>query len=121
MGLGAGTALSVTQPLCFPVLGQVLPEDAVSEEESFRCQPGREEGLGDAEIHQTAGIGAWTGSIQGAVTGRGLRLSYLLMLGTHGAIRHSVDVMVPLIDEQECHQVCKTANCHCNRVWGVWL
>lgn len=89
------------------MLRQVLPEDTFSEEESFRCQPGREEGLGNAEIHQTAGIGTWTGNIHGAVTGRGLQLSHLLMFGTYGTIGHSVDVMVPLIDEQGCHQVCK--------------
>lgn len=43
----------------FLVLRQVVPEDPFPEEASFRRQPGREEGLWDAEVHQASGIGTW--------------------------------------------------------------
>ena len=35
-----------------------MPEDTFSEEESVRCPPGREKGLWNAEVHQTAGTGS---------------------------------------------------------------
>lgn len=54
-----------------------MPADAFSEEESFRGQPGREKGLGDAEIHQTAGMDGWVRKVHGAVIGRGRQIPCL--------------------------------------------
>lgn len=61
-------------------------EDAFSEEEGFRRQPGREKGLWDAEIHQTAGTDNWVRTIPGAMIGRGLRISVYFCL------RHTMPV-----------------------------
>ena len=58
-----------------------MPEDTFSEEESFRCQPGGEERLWNAEIHSTTGINTWFENIYEAGIGRELQISLLLMFG----------------------------------------
>lgn len=84
-----------------------MPEDTFSEKESFGCQPGREKGLWNAEIHQTAGIDTGIRNIHRAVAERGLQKSCLLMFGTYIAHWHSIGILASWIGEQECHQVYK--------------
>lgn len=84
-----------------------MPEDTFSEKESFGCQPGREKGLWNAEIHQTAGIDTGIRNIHRAVAERGLQKSCLLMFGTDIAHWHSIGILASCIGEQECHQVYK--------------
>jgi hypothetical protein len=58
-----------------------MPEDTFSEEESFRCQPGREKGFWNVEVHQASGIGTWIRNTHGSLAGKRLQTACLLAFG----------------------------------------
>lgn len=77
-----------------------MPEDAFPEEESFRCQLGREKGLRNAEVHQTSGICMWIRNMHGALTGKSSLITCQWVFGTQNGSWHCVGMNARLTGEQ---------------------